>query len=263
MQDFRDRINYENLKKYDIIEKLEPLVNQGTLVYREDGKFHFRGEVGLTVKTPWIFARQPNPLKAIDCMKWHQLFFNQLGFMPAPCLSCYKVTIKPRKLTELFALHDLQLNHWDGPCKCGVEPRDYVHRNYGGYFYNYSLEEGQENYPKIKELCAQLIHPDMPVILKRGCTEFEQKFGDSCKWEESITEESLRWAELVEEMIVFPNTHSDQPDALKRHIMRFWIDFAYDRGDSDALIYNNGEHLHPQYSTYHNDAVVDEFAGKT
>ena len=231
---------WEELGKWDLLGRLKPLLEKGAYYYDKDTCKIKKHEV-LGINVPWVFIRRPNWM---NCAVWHQVYFQCLNAIHSQCLSCYKIVVTPRTVKELFDLYELMVDlGLDG--KCGLDTRTYTRAKYGGYFYTQTLEEGEYLYPYIRER----ISPELPVILKRGCTEFEMLRGDSSKYEQ--TEDDKKWEQIVEANIDIPDWNGTQPEILVNHIKRLWIAMAYKSDDMTALEFNDGEHLVPQPTTYH------------
>lgn len=233
------------LKAGDLITPILDPLKKGAMYLTESGKVRFNVE-GAQFDTPWVHPRtDPNR----DCGLWHGIMFDYYGILPSPCFECWKVVVSPRTLKELFMLLDLQSEYWEGPCKCGIEVRDYTPRLYGGYFYNDSLDLGQEAYRKVRELVSEHISPDVKVILKRACTEFEMKLGPSNAWQ-------LQPGQLEKEEAIaglFDNrdsAHWEQVTSIRPRVMRAWIQWAYKYGDKTYLEYNDGVPLYPETVQY-------------
>jgi hypothetical protein len=154
--------------------------------------------------------------------------------------------VRPTTLKELFQLHDIQVE-LDRPSKCGIEKRYTVHALYGGYFYNNSLEEGLKCKKDIEALLHDKIGPHVKVFLKRACTEFEHKFGDSTKWE--ITEDQVKLERRLEDLFIDAAQKNTQGTELKKHVMANWVRFAYAQGDPTAKEFMS-KPLYPPYVTY-------------
>ena len=132
------------------------------------------------------------------------------------------------------------------PSKCGIEERPIVHGLYGGYFYNDSLEEGLECYEKV---CDAV---DMPISLKRGCTEFELACGNSRTWE--VTDSQLGFEDMVDRCVVkYPEDHARQSFHAIQGVHRSWIEWAYAHGDKTYLEYTDGWPLYTPPATYHSE----------
>ena len=240
----------------DILGKLAPLLKQGWFIKPEDGKMH-QPIRAVTTDHLWAYVR---PRKDIKCGLWGMIFFKILNIFPQQCKKCWKVVIKPRTVKELFQLYALMQHGTERHCKCGFEMRDFVNGNYGGYFYCQGEEEGREVYKEARALIDKHISPDIPVTLKRYCSEYELKYGATDQHmhgrddERSIAEYQM-WEELVESAIVL-NEDARQPAMLRNHILKEWLERAYSAGDVTALEFNHTDescHYYTQLKTYHKE----------
>ena len=101
--------------------------------------------------------------------------------------------------------------------------------NYGGYFYFNSQKEGLDAFDDIRNMVSADISPDVDVFLKRGCTEYEQRYGDSSGW--AINPDQKQVEEDILSKLVFPDVEYYQSDIEKESVLQRWVEFAYDRGD--------------------------------
>ncbi len=112
------------------------------------------------------------------CERYHTVF-NKFGVIPEYCFDCYKVLITPFTVVELFKLlmifEKLALPN-DNTRKCMIEGRDYCSGTYKGFIYCRSIEEGKEVRNIVREVVADDISPEVPVTLKRGCSEFASAY---------------------------------------------------------------------------------------
>jgi hypothetical protein len=242
---------WEELTKWDLIDKLQPLFRGGSYYYDKDSCKIKKHEV-LAVNMPWIFARRP---EWMNCGLWHQVYFQCLRSVHSQCLNCYKVVVKPQTVKQLFALHELMID-LNLPSKCGIELRDYVKSLYGGYFYCRGPEEGQKRYNGVRGLVSRHVSPEVVVTLKRGCTELEILKGDLSKYE--LTEDDRKWEEIVSQNVDIPDWNGVQPELIKNHIKRMWIAWAYSKNDQTALEFNDGNDLVTQPVTYHDEKGAQE-----
>ena len=176
------------------------------------------------------------------------------NFIPPPCLCCWKVVVMPRTVRELFQLLKIELEMVaENPycfCKCGIEKREEVERLYGGYFYCNDLQQGLIRLSQVKERVHAEISPDVPVILKRACTEYERKYGPSDKWDQLRNPSNeATWQSLLK---VFKTTKqfAKQPTLIQKHIQLTWVAFAAMNGDKSVKELNGGKSLYPGYVTY-------------
>lgn len=204
---------------------------------------------GVDLETRWIYTN-PNP--DLHCM-YYRSIFDGYGFVPKKCLDCYKVVVAPRTFDELMKLLYVQeLLIADNPkcwCKCGIEQRDFVPRNYGGYFYTRSLEQGQIRYETVRKAVDENISPDIDVVLKRYCTEFEIALGPSNLYKRPDGADDVE--KLFWQNVEVSQDAVRQPDFVIRHIVQEWMMWAWGRGDKTVMLYNNNEPFYPAYVTYH------------
>jgi len=236
---------YSQIASYNVLELCKPLLDQGWHL-GTDGKL--RATTRLATNIPWVFAVQDETRK---CSLWHSIFFGVLGMLPSPCLGCWKVVVRPKTLADLFELHEIQ-KEMGIPSKCGIEVREQVHGLYGGYFYNDSPEQGQRVYEQVRDAVGERLAPDTKVILKRGCTEFEIKFGDSSQWDSLITDYQL---EIETKLDCFIETREriEQQESIRKSIFKRWIEWAHASGDETYLQFTDGRLLYPSVTTYHKD----------
>lgn len=199
---------------------------------------------------PWIMV---NNDATREC-DWYKHIEVIHGFIPKPCRECWKVVVAPKTLKQLFQLLAIERKMVaENPycfCKCGIEKRTDVERNYGGYFYTNDLNQGLLRLGQVRERVHGLIGQDVPVILKRGCTEFERKYGPSDKWDDLIKpEHDTLWLRL-NQIFKLEKRNIRQPDLVQKHVMVTWIEYAGSIGDPSIPELNNGNKIYPGYVVY-------------
>lgn len=249
---------YDWFKGHDVLEWLRPLWDGGGWMLNKDGKVEMiRNQVA--INTPWVHHGHTDWAK---CMLWNNIMFRVVSenitkhfsdmkpFVPSGCQNCYKVVVRPKTLTQLFALNELEIK-LGRPSKCGIEHRDSVHGLYGGYFYNRGIEAGRECYQTVRQAIDEIIDlgPEVKVILKRSCTEMEHSVGPSDKWE--ISEEQSIVESLIEEWTVSEKDVSEQPEPVVWNVKRRWIEWAFAHGDETYKQFTGGKSITPGYITYH------------
>lgn len=258
-EDFGDSY-YQTVSSDDIIESFKPLlINGGYRLRDEDGKICVTTP-SMGWETPWHHIVHD---AFLDCHRWHTVLFDLFSrnlppnesFVPSACQQCWKVVVRPRSLLGLFALMNLQVK-LQRPSKCGIETRPYVHGLYGGYFYNHSLGEGIDCYKLVREEVNNAPHlgEDVDVILKRACTEYEKKIGDSDKWQ--ISKKQIYIETLVNKWFVRDNVLREQPSFVVSRVHKKWIEFAYSYGDPTYIHFTGGKPLYKPYVTYHHLATA-------
>ena len=253
---------YLNLVKLNPLQYLmQQLAGQGYYL-DDDGLINM--EKRRFWNPPWVYIKHA-PWQ--QCHLWHKIFFNIIHKqtkVPIGCLSCWKVVVKPQTVVQLFALHKLQvnLNLWS---KCGTEiDRQNTHDKYGGFFYNFGFEPGRECYKVVRQAVSNWpgLGPDIPVILKRGCTEFEQHCGPSNKWEETITQEQVELEDLMTQYIRGDIGLFSQGENEIASVQQNWIQDAARVGDMTYLELTGGTPRFPKLVTYHEDLDA-EYKNKT
>lgn len=245
----RDRKNlYLRLDKLDIIAKVRPLLERaGYYLRQEDGVIAPRIP-GLAWDTPWIHVKHDFDA---HCEIYHRVFFDEMKVIPTYCRNCWKVVIRPRTLVELFDLYELEKD-LDRPSKCGIEVRSSVHGLYGGYFYNRSEEQGQECYELVRKEVDECLSSDVPIILKRYCTEFELELGPSDETPLELTPEEQEVERYILMNFQQDKYHTYQPEHVQAFVMRKWIHWAYQNGDQTYAEFTDDGPLFKPMVTYHN-----------
>ena len=191
--------------------------------------------------TPWLHAPViiPGSLEAgVDCgvlTHMHNLVFQQRA-VHSFCMECYKVVVGPETLEQVQKLAEWQ--HGCGwACKVGAERRNYTQRKWGAYFYCRGVEEGRERYKVVREWVDENLGEHIMVILKRGCTEFEQHLGDSSKWEKLPQQDEIE----AEAVLVFDYNPVDtvQSETIQHHVWDVWD--AWDRDNQPPVTYHETE----------------------
>lgn len=239
---------WSELNNDSFISRLESggFLGPGRYIDIDDKKVHKIPAIDPNV--PWIYTN-PDPKRY--CMEY-QAMEKCFNFIPKHCYACWKVVAGPRSFHELMCVYELQKEMvkenercW---CKCGVEEREFVPRNYGAYWYLPSLEVGRERFKTVRKLVSEKISPDVSVVLKRGCTEFELKHGRSDKYKylpEHAAIEKKFW-----ENIHLQSGAVRQPKSVRDHVKLRWMLFAWGRGDKTVMAYNKGLPLYQPSLTY-------------
>jgi len=216
----------------------------GFFYHPETRKITSNGMISINI--PWVFIKRA---ENYGCALWHHVLFQFYDIIPGFCLNnCWKVVARPKNLKQMFELIDV-MKKLDMPSKLGIETRPRVHGLYGCYFYNRSREEGLACKERVIDAFAQ-VDPAIPVILKRACTEMEDKWGNSKKWCSKpgwIEKEH----EILGEFDQVTRPDHPQPPAIIRRIKRRWIEWAWEMGDTEgAKAMNGGEPLYVDLQTY-------------
>lgn len=214
------------------ISNINEILSSG---YRIDETGQMRpSRQGGSFTTPWVFHGQCIPT---NCGIWNAIYFRRFKLIPKYCRTkCHKVVASARNMKELMQINDLmaylvQVHNISG--KCGCDRRTYTFGAWKAFWYFQSLQSGLEGLDIIREEIARNISPEIKVILKKGCTEFENpRMGglSADKWGES-TEADLELEHRLNSMFFLGEDRYIQPDWLKQKIMLTWFAYAYGMGD--------------------------------
>lgn len=248
----------------DIATLLKPLREAGWHWDADSGKL-VPSPSSITDDTPWITQNLD-----FDCFLWNRIFHHgvaQERMVHTHCQNCFKIVVMPRTHRELLRLEEYQ-ETCGMRCKCGIEIREYVSRPYGGYFYSWedgeleehlyridgedagrfrvvndiaAIDKGRAKYEIVKAAMAehvQIEDGEIPVILKRGCTEFEAHCGptDEPRYRH-ISDEQLALEAGIDEHVAYDEGHfiAKQPDVVKDAIRMRWAEFAHYIGDMSYI----------------------------
>ena len=246
---------YKSLTRLDVIEHVNKrLTSENWFIDADTGKYR-PGFAAIDPDRNWIYTYSDPDM---HCGMY--LMIADVGrFVPSRCRKCWKVVVTPRTVDELFKLYAIQKevmvpSKWF--CKCGIDTRDWTPHRYGGYWYCTSKDMGLTRYKRIRKLVSERINPDVPVILKRYCTEYELQFGptDTYKPPDDCDEVESAITAMVDNRKTTARTNQTQPESVKRHIMAKWLKRAWSIGDLTCMLYNNNEPFYRPLVTYHHEA---------
>jgi hypothetical protein len=268
------QVLYLEAQKRDFLSKF--LAHNQGYWYRDDGKIdHHRR---MHPDPPWCYIK---PVTLQNCHFYHKILFNviyQTKKVPIYCQEhCWKVVLAPRDLQELMALRFFMID-MNRPSKCGSETeRDNSNKLWGGYFYNTSMEEGLACFDTIKKRLDPgieydrevmgsrvkvKIYPEMPMIFKRACTEFELNVGPSDKW--GWDEEQAEFERFAMDSFVMDFYNFEQGDQQLAPLFLKWIHHAFRLGDETYKLFTNDNDLFAKCVTYHDRRdFVPDYSGKT
>jgi len=239
---------YGGLHEMDVIGPMASVMKPNGPWYIDCETKLITADEAIPHDSPWVMIKPP---KGLNCRLYYDVFFRHFGAFfdnpPIRCQQCWKVVVKPKTIGQLLQLMELQDQIKDEVygCKCGIEKRHYVNGLYGGYFYNRIKKEGKKCLKFVEEKVNEKIG-DIPVFLKRGCTEMEQKFGDSTKWK--VTPDQLAKEQKIAGLVC---NFKDpvQPQYVKIHIIKTWIEYACANGDETYIDFVK-KPLHAIYKKY-------------
>ena len=198
-------------------------VTPALLKIGQDGRLISKDPQG-SRNTPWVFVNYDNRKKF--CSHWNGIYCLHFGLIPTYCrFSCWKTVVKPRNVKELFECYDI-FRALDLPSKIGMDVRDYTFGPWAGFIYADSLVQGKEYYRRARKAIPE----EVPIILKRGCTEME-RITPSDKWDK-LSQRDIYLEEKLNDVFSFDETHFFQAAWLKNEVKERWIKRAIEIGDA-------------------------------
>jgi len=215
---------------------------------------HIDGRVNIQV-----FRGQPGRFwedaPKAGCERCKALFFD-FDVIPKYCFGCYKVVVELRTVLELFKLQlvfDAINLPRDNTRKCMVDNRESSTIRYKGYVYCRGLEEAQVVRDIIMKEVSDDVSTKAAVKVKRGCTEFPQKYPEYGNLE--LDKEAFKYRDewksyedYVDEIYIFTGD-VDYYDADGKKInpvreilaFQFWLRYAATIGDDSYLVVTGGK----------------------
>ena len=236
---------YNVLGRSNIIKRIRHLLApQGPMYIDPHTQKITMQNILLSIK-PWVNIHYEKKPKSKFCTLDKDMLFDCFNMHPSYCKEvCWKVVVHPLTYHDLIILLEI-FREYGRESKVGIEERDYVPHNYGGYLYLYD-DEGLSKLRLIKKDIQDLVHAKftqpVDVVLKRGCTEMEEKFGPSKQWR-PITDAERKYENYVKSFFDIPRIEKQPPDLIDFEIMENWMRFAWSIGDRTVDAYNNGKPL--------------------
>ena len=243
------------MKIVDLPDVIDGLLRQSSKVnknYRIDGRIQtqiLRGQA------PRFWAGAPKA----GCSRCMALF-NDYDVIPKYCFDCYKITIEPRSVAELFKLllvfERINLPQ-DNTRKCIVDNKISSSVIYKGRVYCRGLQEAKENHHLVREAVFDNISPDIKIGIQHGCAEYPDKYPEYAKIDSGDDELKYdsNWQfyeDIVDRYWIFGgqvDTYDKDgkgTDPLRElFALQFWLRLAATRGDMSYLILTGGRILKP------------------
>ena len=202
-----DKSKNKILKTHHAINEIEYEYSQSNIIKEESLKLIFNKANELIIQNfhnlitnqSQIFRRNKDELK---CDR-HFLIFNNFNAIPKFCFNCFKVTIEVENVIDLIKLYIVFDNisfTKNNIRKCMIESRPDIKGNYKGFIYCNSLSEAKNVKTQFKKIIEKNINPNLYPEIKRGCSEFAQKFPKYKDFENDSMEYDDSW-EKYENMV--------------------------------------------------------------
>jgi hypothetical protein len=179
----------------------------------------------------------------------HKLVFRTNNIIPDYCFDCYKISIQPRNVIELFKLvllfKTVTLND-NNTRKCFLRPRNDVTEHYTGLIYFQDLYKAKKSLNFLKTILASEISPEIRIFIKRGCTEFGKAYPEYAEPNQNKELYTKAWKETEDnfdknnlagnlkpiQFNSFPRGEITKRDFM---VMRTWLSYAKTIGDQSYL----------------------------
>jgi hypothetical protein len=241
-------------------ENLERAVASGAVIRRADGQFELADSRRLG-----LFLWPLSPRRAVHCGFLNRFLFKHAyaeSAVPLGCAACYKVKVVSRSLRQLMAVKDLA-EALPYPTKSGPEIDNTENPHpYGTYVYLEGLEQARETYRTLREQidAHEKLGPDVSILIKRGCTNFERKCGPSDQYGFDPALEAVE-KELSERYVKRPQT-SPVPVPLRNSLRLIEIiKLAYRIGDETYKDFTRGKPVLPPTVTYPPEPIPPSSTG--
>jgi len=155
--------------------------------------------------------------------------FDGTPYIPSGCQACWKVVVRPANVYELFMLLGV-LQAAGFPSKCGMDHRRHTSQPYGGFVYCDDKEQAMEYREFLRPMVEQELSKATAdkMIVKRGCTEFDQKL-PSDQW--TMTPAHRELERYLTDMFVFNGYEYHESEATIAFKLQDFILFANSIGD--------------------------------
>ena len=205
--------------KINPLRILSPILGRGWFI-KDDGSVQ-HPERRLDQNKPFISANLKE--HGYRCNWEMDVLFevvHRMQRVPIRCLSCFKMVLVPTSLRDVLVIEQFQAAcEW--PAKVGMEIRETVKRAWGAYWYTNSEAEGLERYEFVKSWAEGALQDDWKILLKRGCTEYEQSVGRSDRWEEQPGQREIE--DAIHDVVRPPYPPTEpQPENVKANIRENW-----------------------------------------
>lgn len=178
----------------------------------------------------------------LNCER-HFKVFNNFQIIPKFCFSCFKVSIKFKNVIDLIKLYLVfdNINFSNNNIKkCMIELRPKIEGNYKGFIYCSSLNEAKEIEREMKKIIKNNIGNDFVIEIKRGCTEFSEKYPKYQNLENEIMnydEDWINYEKIIDEKFPKFKVYNNNEKTIKGIslsdilVIKNWLYFAKISGD--------------------------------
>lgn len=229
-------------------ENLRQAVARGEIAGHQDGTWEvLKSTSPLTAN--WLYGPVPTPFA---CGKLIGFLFRHAygkGAVPFGCQTCFKVQIKPRSLRELQAIVPLasaQPYAYKLGTSLGVPHQSGA---YSALFYLDGIEQARSVYRTLRAAvdATPTLGPEVEVLIKRGCTEYEVHCGPSDRF---TFDPALARVEDFLLSRLRPSAGAPAAPKPQQAVFLRWLHVAYQVGDESYRDFTGGQRLYPAAVTY-------------
>lgn len=226
------------------IEKLRPLLNAGWEIVDDKiqpSKHAYQADLN------WVFANVD-----FDCTKWNKIYHEVVTketLVHSHCHDCIKIVAKPKTLKDLVAIESIQQDMLY-PCKCGIDTRFNTQVIYGAFWYNRGFVEARARYGEIRKRFDEEGLKHVDLIIKKACTEFENRLGPTPDWERPTEEQLTEEKELDAVIRWDPKPPNNIPEFILHNTHELWVKWAFKHGDDTYLEFTDNKRVYEPLVTY-------------
>jgi hypothetical protein len=224
-------------------ENLHRAIESGRLIENADGTLQVAADPRRELN--WMYVSHGPSLGCGFLMgfMFHHAYAE--AAVPNGCSGCYKVKVVLRTLRELVAAWELAKRT---PCKSkwGTDLNNAYSQNiYAGYFYVSGLDGARALFKVVREAIDRdpKLGPDIPMTIKRGCSEYEGKLGPSDRY--AFTPEMA-----AVEAHLKTRFRERKADYHASTVAAHWIETAFRLGDDTYLDFTGGKRLRRKTVAY-------------
>jgi len=256
----KELLAYPN-KNVRILENLEFSIKAGLLILKNNGQLDWPSKKKPDRQTHRQYHAIYHPINRRICL-FNNKFLYRLAYgeacIPFGCKDCFKVKVIPRTLIELTSLLEIA-NGLSFTAKFGFELKNRLNRSgpyqYAAYFYFVDLKEAKKAYATISKIidASHNMGEDVKILIKRGCTHFEMKFGPSNKWTFDTGFEAIE--SLLEHFYHGECRRTKLKKENKHAVSKEWLALVSQAVDENNTANTKEKKKYPKIVTYHD---VDE-----
>jgi len=179
----------------------------------------------------------------------HKSIFIKENIIPKHCFGCYKIQIDVTTVIELIKLHiifdNIKLKS-ENYRKCMIETRTSLSGKYKGFIFCESIEEAELILKEIKIILLKNLNKNFHLKIKRGCSEYYDKFPSYNDLSEDALRYNNKWEIYEKEFdkknpnLIFkknPNPTLKGISLFDAVVFKNWISYGKKNGDESCKFF--------------------------